>query len=110
MNYKISSSLTWWDKKRVWFNIIILVTAVLYLIMIQPKSFGLNEFFGALLYGLVLNVFYCLGFLMELYDYKYLKNRLKSQNYRNTFFILGTVFSVIYTILQIDIYYFGFSG
>ena len=110
MNCKISSSLAWWDKKRVLFNIITLVAAVVYLIMIKPKNFGLNEIFGALLYGLILNVFYCLGFLMELYDYSYLKSKLKLQNYRSVFFILGTVFSVLYTLLQIDIYYFGFVG
>ena len=110
MNQYRKNALLWWDKKRLLFNAIILFTALAYLLAIAPEHFGLEQIFGALVYAGVLNIFYCLGFIVEIYDEVYFQSRLNSIRYRWLFFVLGTLISLCFTLIQINLYYYNTIG
>ncbi|MDC8005102.1 hypothetical protein POV27_13655 [Aureisphaera galaxeae] len=107
MDDTIKSSLKWWDNKRVWYNLIVGAVGIGYIINIVPDTFGMTEIIGMFVYGVGANILFSLGILIELYDKVYLNTALKFYKARWVFFIGGTLFSILFTIFQIEVYYFG---
>ncbi|MEM9679910.1 MAG: hypothetical protein AAF901_06265 [Bacteroidota bacterium] len=106
-DFNASASLKWWDKKRVWYNVIVGVISIGYLIYINPETFESYDIIGVIIYALGANLFFTLGFLLEMYDATYFKGALRTHKFRMLLFVLGTLFSVVYTIYQVDLYYYG---
>ena len=102
----ISNSLKWWDKKRIWYNIIVGSASITYLIHVNPETFNLADLIGVIIYAFGANLLYTLGFLLELYDMTYMKSSIGFHRFRLISFIFGTVFSVLYSLYQIDLYYY----
>ena len=108
MNSELTkNTLDWWEKKRIWYNLIMLVFAVWQIIKEEPDTFSFDETIGVIIYGLGANILYSIGILIELLDEYYLKTFFKLKRFRWFFLIIGTLFSVLYTTLQIKIYYNG---
>lgn len=101
----LNSIVNWWEKKRVWFNIILAIIGIGLILIISPQYFGFQDVLGIIIWGIGANVFFSLGILSEIFDLYYLKGRFSSENFRWFFFIIGTLFSCYYTITTILIYY-----
>lgn len=99
--------LSWWEKKRLWYNLIVLVFGVLQIIKEKPDNFGFVDIKWIITYGLIANVFYSIGILIELLDDYYLKTFFKFKRLRWFFLIIGTLFSVVYITWLIKIFYNG---
>ena len=86
----------WWEIRRLWFNVIVGITGISSIIYMD---FGFYLFFnivGIAIYGIIVNIFYSFGVLVELFDLYYLKLKLKT--FRLLFFIMGTLFTCFMTI------------
>ena len=103
----IKTQIKWWDKKRIWYNIIIAIISIGYIIKIAPESFGIFDVIGILIYVFGANLMFSIGILLELYDYVYLDDKIGFRKAKLLFFIIGTLISVFYTLYQIELYYFG---
>lgn len=100
----LTNSVKWWEKRRPIFNLIVGFTGVITLLIVA-KFFGKEEFIGLIIYGLVVNLFYSLGILLELFDYYYFNNRIGLKRFRVLFLILGTLISFFITIFNVILYY-----
>jgi hypothetical protein len=63
----LKSALKWWEKKRILFNVFVAASGIIPLFL-YAKSFDLEELILIVFYGLVVNVFYSLGFLLEAFN------------------------------------------
>lgn len=88
------SALIWWEKMRVVYNIVLLGAALLLAFPLCAK-----DPFGAFLFGVVANAFYCLGPLADLYYNILYKRKLGGQRY--TLFILGLLFSMFVMLVTL---------
>ena len=101
----LNNIVKWWEKKRLWFNIILAVIGIGMIIIINPYYFGFKDFLGIIIWGIGANIFFSLGILAEIFDLYYLKSRLSLKNFRWIFLIIGTLFSSCYTMMTILNYY-----
>lgn len=98
------SALSWWEKKRIWFNVFVGASG-LTAIALYASSFSTGDLIGLVLYGLLLNVCYSLGFLLEAFNQYYLKQKIDIEKLRLPFLIVGTLFSTVITFVWTIIYY-----
>ncbi len=104
----LEDSIRWWEKKRLWFNIIVGVCGIL------PAAFAMGSMgltlllflVGSIFWGLGANVMYCSGFMLEALSFHYLKIDKPFTWLRWTMFICGIVFSSLVTLL----FSAGFAG
>jgi hypothetical protein len=99
--------LKWWEKKRIWYNLIMLVFGVWQIILEEPDTFDLADIKCVIIYGIGANLFYSSGILIELLDDYYLKSFFKFKRFRWVFLIIGLLFSLFYSSLAISVYYNG---
>ncbi len=108
MNHQlISNSLEWWEKKRIWFNLTVLIFGIWQIFNENPDVFRFNDVICIIIYGIIANVFYSIGILIELLKNCYLNIFLKLVKFRWFFLIFGTIFSITYTFFSIKVYYNG---
>ena len=108
MNLELTKdTLSWWEKKRVWYNLIVFIFGVWQIIIQYPDTFGFEDIKWIVIYGLGANIFYSIGILIELLDEYYLNTFFKFKRLRWFFLIMGTLISVIYSTWLIVIYYSG---
>ena len=68
--------------------------------------FGTNLWLGDIIFiGIIINVFYSLGFVLEALNQHYLKGRIKMENWRMALFVLGTILSALATFLGSFLYF-----
>jgi len=96
--------LRWWEKKRVWYNLAVGIVGLFGLVMFS-SHFYLEDLIGILIYGIIANVFYSLGILVELFDFYYFNGKLRIHRARYLLFIFGTLISCLITFIQIVCYY-----
>lgn len=92
-------AFAWWEKRRWIFNVIVGVTGILSLLLLSLLP--LLNFFdlaGIILYGIIANLFYSLGFLIEAGARYYLKSQKDFTETRKQLFGLGLVISILVTI------------
>ena len=94
---KMMSAFVWWEKRRLFYNIYVTLAGVFGLVLsFFPMSF--LDFVGIVMWMIVANVFYCLGFLVELFVKHYFKSTKAFDNRtRQTLFWLGCIFSMLLT-------------
>jgi hypothetical protein len=90
------TAFAWWEKKRVIYNMIMLITGLI--IMLYFGDFDLLSLIGIILYGLIANIFYCLGFFIELAARHYFKSEKDFKQTRELIFWAGLIFSIVLTI------------
>ena len=108
MNRELTKdTLSWWEKKRIWYNLIVLIFGIWQIVKEKPDTFGFEDIKCIIIYGLGANILYSSGILVELLDEYYLKTFFKLKRFRWFFLIVGTLFSVLYSTWLIMIYYNG---
>jgi hypothetical protein len=95
----------WWERKRLWYNGILLLTGLVSMLMLSPP---IDNFlvFGVIAWGLFANLCYSIGFMIEMINLHYLKGRYNMQGIRLTLFVLGTGLSVMATFFFPFLVYF----
>ncbi len=100
----IFDALSWWEKKRIWFNVVVGASGFT-MIFLFSTSFDFFSLLGILIYGFTLNMFYSIGFLLEAFNEYYLKTSFVLKDLRLVFFIGGTIVSALLTIFWAFTYY-----
>lgn len=97
---EIRASVKWWEYKRWIFNVVVGIAGVVGIVLriIAQHYWSLGSIIIIVLWGVFANVFYSLGFLFEIFNWFYLKNRLKLKRNRRTYFVLGVSFSFLLTL------------
>jgi hypothetical protein len=99
--------IRWWEQRRVFYNVVMLVagccTILLALIL---KEIVANDLFNVippvLVFALSANLFYTLGWVVEIACKKYMQDKEIIQRAGPVLFIAGVSFSILFTI-AIDI-------
>jgi hypothetical protein len=83
----------WWEKRRIIYNLVVGTTGLFCI-----YGMGIPVFwFEIVLYGVLANICYCLGFCIEVAARFYFKNNTDFNEKRFYLYILGLVLSVIIT-------------
>ena len=83
----------WWEKKRIYYNIAVGAAGII--VLAFDQSFNPPYLIGIIIYGIVANLFYSLGFLIETGLKYYSKSEIDFSSRRNTLFWAGLIFSVL---------------
>lgn|GEM_PF-1228079 len=85
----------WWEKRRWIYNVVVGFTGAFFMfLMPMISSF---DVLGIIFYGLLANLFYSLGFLIEVVARYYFKNESDFTDRRKLMFGAGLVFAVLVT-------------
>jgi hypothetical protein len=90
------TAFSWWEKRRLFYNLVIGLVGVI-ILFIYP-FFSLLDLAGVIFYGIIANLFYSLGFFIEVAAKYYFKSDIDFTDKRKTLFTLGLIFSVLTTI------------
>ncbi len=91
------TAFAWWEKKRIIYNVVV-GAAGIYFLFSGGWDLNIIEFIGAIIYGIISNLFFCLGFLIEIGVKHYFKSEKDFSKKRELLFWLGLLFSVLITI------------
>ena len=94
-------NIKWWESKRWIFNLVVGFFGLLAIydgFCRHDFYWSKSDVFGIIYWAVGANFFYTLGILLELFDWYYLKNRLRIIRFRLLFFIVGVLFSSIFTL------------
>lgn len=100
----ITHALTWWEKKRIWFNLSVGLSGLIAILLSPQLSLNL-DMIAILVYGLFANLLYSIGFLLEAFDNYYFKDKLKRHRFRQPLFLIGTITFSITTFLMALVFY-----
>jgi hypothetical protein len=84
----------WWEKKRIIYNLVVGTTGLLCLYFLSLPVHWLEVLF----YGIIVNLCYTLGFLIEVGARYYLDSNMNFTGKRKVLFGLGLVFSILVTV------------
>lgn len=101
----IRLALTWWEGKRIWFNLSVGLSGLIG-ILLNSQFFNSFEIIGIIFYGLFANLLYSVGFLLEVFDNYYFKDRLRLNRFRKALFLIGTILFCITTFFMAFMFYF----
>lgn len=99
---ELKLNLKWWESKRWIFNLAVGLVGILTIyegLSRDDFSWIRSDIFGILYWGIGANILYSLGFLLELFDWYYLKNKIGIKKIRMILFIIGLLFSCFWTLL-----------
>jgi len=98
----LMDSIDWWERKRFLYNLIIvgLELAIISFFWEGTKRFGIqNAIFGSIAYTVVANIFYSMGWGINVLAYYYKLDFLKTlDKLKLFFFIMGLSVSIVVTI------------
>ena len=100
----LNYAIRWWEKKRILFNIVVGAAGLLTLFL---APFGLFAFdiFGIVAWGLMANLMYSVGLLLEVFDKHYFNSAFKFYKYRMVLFVLGLMAYTGVTLLFGMVYF-----
>ncbi len=103
-NDDLLKSLRWWEKKRVLYNLILL-GIIIFIIFSRYDAFlyfGVyNGIIGSILFLLVANFFFCMGWILEILIYYYFKKGYQFiKTLRMFLFIIGISISIFQTFIM----------
>lgn len=102
---ELIESINWWEKKRLWFNLIIGILGITCIVTMNNGHFSFSEFLQIILYGLVANIFYTAGIMVEIFNFYYFGGRLNINRLRLFFFMMGTLVTCFTTYIYAFSYY-----
>jgi hypothetical protein len=107
---RLLKTIQWWEKKRVWFNLCLGVVGVYTMITYSSvMSFDpIHDTIGVLVWGVLANILYSSGILLEVINLYYLKNKVNFYMLRYFLIIIGTLLYCLVTFLYAFIYYTSF--
>ncbi|MFK7749415.1 MAG: hypothetical protein AB8B65_13550 [Kordia sp.] len=101
----LQNTISWWEKKRIVFNILLGIVGAASVATFIPHTFGLEDFFGIILWAIMANILYSVGILLEIANQYYLKGKLNIFQFRHLFFVFGTLPYMFLTWLYASYYY-----
>ena len=94
----VRAAIVGWEKLRIPFNLLLLGVGLLLSWDLYSAFGGIHVYvFWAIIYGITVNVFFCLGPLAEIYLLTLIPARLQLP--RMLVFVVGTVFSLMVTAI-----------
>ena len=102
----IDEPVTWWEKQRIVFNVVVGLTGILSMIMFISNPFGIREVIGILFWGFIANILYSSGILLEIINLYYLKGKVNFFKFRFGFYVFGTLLYCAATFIYPFLYYF----
>jgi|GEM_PF-996700 len=91
--------IKWWESKRWIFNVLTGMCGIFMLsICTKFGNLQLISYLGIIIWGLMANLCYSLGILIEVWNFHYFRNALSLKIVRYFLFGLGTIFSCLLTI------------
>jgi len=98
---ELKSNIKWWGSKRWIYNLAVGLFGVygIYDGLSRVEYFWtFDDSLGIIFWAIGANILYSLGILLELFDWYYLKNKAGIKKFRMLFFIVGVLFSCIWTL------------
>ncbi len=105
---ELRGNIKWWESKRWIFNLAVGlagVIAIYYATSYSTFIWYRTDVLGIIIWGIGANILYSSGTLIELFDWYYLKNAIRLKNLRGLFFVVGTVFSCLWTFYNAWMYF-----
>lgn len=100
---QLKAQVKWWESRR-WIYTILVGLCVALTVYSEVRNIFKIETevspIGVFIWLFGANLFYSLGFLLEVCDWFYLNNRLGIVNLRLLLFILGTFFGCFWTLVM----------
>ena len=96
---ELKENIKWWESKRWIFNILIGLSFLLgfYSGFSNDEFFWIPEDTMRIVLGIILmNIFYSLGILVEIFDWYYFKNKIKIKRLRIFLFMGGLLLSCLF--------------
>ncbi|WP_298900292.1 hypothetical protein [uncultured Psychroserpens sp.] len=106
VNY-YKSILSWWEPKRIWFNFLVGISGILGMLT-GISQFEFTDLLGVLAWGILANILFSTGILVEILEDYYFKGKLKLQHFRWTFLVIGTLLYCTLTFSYAAYYYTPF--
>lgn len=99
--------IIWWERRRAFYNLVVLIAGsftVLFALVLNEIAFAdlVNVIPPILIFALCANLFYTLGWIIEIVCYKLISEKKLMQNAGTILFTGGVVISVLFTF-AIDI-------
>ena len=106
---KIIDGIKWWESKRWIFNLLVGLSGMLGIVkgvyVATENIFVISDILGIILSGIIANIFYSSGILVEIFDNYYFNSKLKMERFREVFLILGCISCCIYAYICTYFYY-----
>jgi hypothetical protein len=99
-----TESFAWWERMRWIYNLAVGLVG-LSAILANANQFVTADMVGLVMYGLLANLFYTLGFYFEMADQHYFRGVLGLYKFRTLFFVAGSVGSMLLTLVTTLTYY-----
>jgi hypothetical protein len=98
---QLLATIQWWEKKRIWFNIIVGALGVISILLFNSGRLfsGWISLVGIIIWGIAANIFYSSGILLEVVNVYYLKSSKNFFRFRYPLFIIGTLLYSMVTII-----------
>lgn len=92
----------WWEQKRWNYNLIVIGVEIVMMVYFWKGTlaFGIMvSFFWSLAYTFVANIFFSMGWFLEVFMGYYFKHSLIMKSLRGQLYFLGIVFSILLTYI-----------
>lgn len=99
LGIKLLESHRFWSKKRLLFNIVVGLAGLISVITFLGNSITVFDLFGIIMWGIVANALYSIGYVWDSYIISKSKGERSLSNNRDSLFWLGTIAYVIVSIL-----------
>jgi len=91
-------AFAWWEKKRLLYNIIVGFTGIIVCLSFPIHTF--LDIISVILYGVMANLFYFSGFILEVITVHYFRKDMIFEKWRPALFWTGLIFSVFVTVMM----------
>ena len=102
----LNETIVWWEKQRIIFNIFVGISGLLSLIIVSPYFFGIAEIIGVLIWGIIANILYSSGILIEIFNLYYFNSKVNLFKFRFGFYVFGSLLYCLVTFVYPFLYFF----
>ena len=96
--FQFKESFAWWERMRWIYNLAVGLVG-LAAILLFARRFEMLDLIGLVIYGLFANLFYLLGFWVEMADQHYLRGSIRLYRLRIALFLAGTIGPMLLTFI-----------
>ncbi|MDO5980032.1 hypothetical protein [Flavivirga spongiicola] len=101
----LNETIVWWEKKRITFNVVVGISGLISFMVLSPNYFGITEIIGILTWGILANILYSSGILIEIFNFYYFNDKVKFFKFRFGFYIFGSLLYCAVTFIYPFLYY-----
>jgi hypothetical protein len=102
---QLETPIIWWEKKRIWFNVIVGFAGIYIIIFSEFFMFSFKDIVGILIWGFIANILYSAGVILEIMNVYYLKSNINFFRFRYVFWLLGTFLYAAWTAYYAFFYF-----